>query len=110
MVIAGGRPTAAYRNSGSNEYVKTFDVVFSDGHTCAESNQGIPELPEFLEGFGMASKKDRFIYLCGGIDRTKHGGHCWRHCGKFEKDPICRHGEPKTSNPGPGGNNETFLY
>ena len=76
LVIAGGRPEISYRLSGS-DYLKTIDVVMSDGRVC--TTPGLPDLPEKLEGFGMTSKKDRYIYVCGGTKRE----YCFYTCGKM---------------------------
>ena len=85
MVIAGGLQKAQYKLRFF-DYWKTVDVVQSDGSVCAD--HGLPELPEFLEGFGMTSKKDRYIYICGGQKRCiqcRLGGSdsCWNSCGMY---------------------------
>ena len=49
----------------------------SDGRVC--TTPGLPDLPEKLEGFGMTSKKDRYIYVCGGTKRE----YCFYTCGKM---------------------------
>ena len=81
MVIAGGRGEVKY-TEGGEEYAKTLDVVHSNGMIegihCGAND--LPELPKNLEGFGMASKKDRFIYVCGGQDR---GPSCFNNCGNY---------------------------
>ena len=76
LVIAGGRPEIRYSSSGP-DYLKTLDVVMSDGRVC--TTPGLPDLPEKLEGFGMTSKKDRYIYVCGGTKRE----YCFFYCGKI---------------------------
>ena len=95
MVIAGGLQKAQYKLRFF-DYWKTVDVVQSDGSVCAD--HGLPELPEFLEGFGMTSKKDRYIYICGGQKRctncrnciackvgggTSGNNGCWNNCGMY---------------------------
>jgi hypothetical protein len=65
MVIAGGRATVTYGSASDSElYYQTLDVIQSDGRVC--SDHDLPSLPENLEGFGIASKHGRFIYVCGG--------------------------------------------
>ena len=76
LVIAGGRPDTNYRLSGP-DHIKTLDVVMSDGRVC--TTPGLPDLPEKLEGFGMTSKKDRYIYVCGGTIKES----CFVTCGKI---------------------------
>ena len=76
LVIAGGRPEVNYRMSGP-DWLTTLDVVMSDGRVC--TTPGLPDLPEKLEGFGMTSKKDRYIYVCGGTIRES----CFDTCGKI---------------------------
>ena len=76
LVIAGGRPEINYRMSGP-DWLETLDVVMSDGRVC--TTPGLPDLPEKLEGFGMTSKKDRYIYVCGGTIRES----CFDTCGKI---------------------------
>ena len=78
MVIAGGRPTVKYRIESTNEYSKTLDVIHSDGRVCGIHD--LPDLPKTLEGFGMASKKDRYIYVCGGQERDNY---CFTTCGMY---------------------------
>ena len=95
MVIAGGLKQVQYKIRNF-DYWKTVDVVQSDGSVCAD--HGLPELPEFLEGFGMTSKKDRYIYICGGQKRctncrnclackvnggTSGNNGCWNNCGMY---------------------------
>ena len=67
MLLAGGRTTATYLEK-DEVVLKTSTVVMPDGSQCNEPI--LPDLPEALEGFGMASKKDRYIYVCGGIERS----------------------------------------
>ena len=67
MLIAGGKLTATYQNPAG--YVKTMEVVMPDGTTCSEPS--LPLLPERLEGFGIAARKNRYIYMCGGIKRSE---------------------------------------
>ena len=65
MVIAGGRATVTYGSASDTElYYQTLDVIQSDGRVC--SDHDLPSLPENLEGFGIASKHGRLIYVCGG--------------------------------------------
>ena len=75
MVIAGGRPTVRYK---SNEYLQTLDAIHSDGRVC--KNHNLPQSPKTLEGFGMASRKDRYIYICGGMERNSY---CFTTCGMY---------------------------
>ena len=70
MLIAGGKNVASYEDPAG--YSKTLSVVMPDGNPCSEST--LPEMPKFLEGFGMASRKNRYIYLCGGIERSQSSG------------------------------------
>ena len=77
MVIAGGRDDVRYRLLGET-YHKTLDVVSSYGKVCA--NHDLPHLPEELEGFGMASRNNRYIYVCGGQNR---GSTCFHTCGNY---------------------------
>ena len=60
MLIAGGKASV----ETSQAYNKTLSVVMPDGSKCPEA--GLPELPKILEGFGMTSKKDRYVFVCGG--------------------------------------------
>lgn len=70
MMIAGGKNVATYiENAG---YSKTLTVVMPDGTQCTEPS--LPELPKRLEGFGMASRKNRYVYVCGGIERSEASG------------------------------------
>ena len=94
MVIAGGLKQVQYRIRNF-DFWKTVDVVQSDGSVCTD--HGLPELPEFLEGFGMTSKKDRYIYICGGQKRCTNcrdcqncfngrssgSWGCWNNCGMY---------------------------
>ena len=66
MLIAGGKDTTTYKDPAG--YVKTLDVVMPDGTTCSEPS--LPLIPERLEGFGIAARKNRYIYMCGGIKRS----------------------------------------
>ena len=79
MVIAGGRKTTV-TNSMSAEHWKTLDVIRADGSACTESNHNLPELPKTLEGFGMTSRKDRYLHVCGGIKKTSS---CFITCGMY---------------------------
>ena len=65
MLIAGGKDSTTSFVETSKGYIKTLSVVMPDGNKCLET--GLPELPKILEGFGMASRKDRYVFLCGGI-------------------------------------------
>ena len=80
MVIAGGRKTTV-TNSKSAEHWKTLDVILAHGSTCAESNHNLPELPKTLEGFGMTSRKDTYLHVCGGIKKTSS---CFTTCGMYK--------------------------
>ena len=77
MVIAGGSDNVRYRLLGES-YHKALDVVNSYGTVCG--NHDLPDLPEELEGFGMASRKGRYIYVCGGQNR---GTTCFDSCGNY---------------------------
>ena len=77
MVIAGGRDNVKYKLQGET-YHKTLDVVNSDGNVCEDHD--LTDLPEELEGFGMASRQGRYIYVCGGQNR---GTTCFYHCGNY---------------------------
>lgn len=66
MLIAGGKNNATLL--GNSGFEVTMEVVMPDGTTCSEPS--LPELPKRLEGFGLAARKNRYIYLCGGIERT----------------------------------------
>ena len=87
MIIAGGRSTVRYRAEGELDK-QTLDVIHPNGNACNSS--GLPDIPESLEGFGMASKKDRIIYICGGMKkclncRTCSGTpcDCFTACGMY---------------------------
>ena len=83
MVIGGGRASVKYRSDGE-VYHQTLDVVNSGGGVCKEHD--LPELPEQLEGFGMTSKKDRYIFVCGGQKRCltcRQGSECFYTCGMY---------------------------
>ena len=47
----------------------------------------LPDLPENLEGFGIAQAFDRYVYICGGYDRssTKSATPACSGCGKMLK-------------------------
>ena len=66
MMIVGGKneatliPTPGYSTSAT--------VVMSDGTQCTTT---LPDLPKKLEGFGMASRKNRYAYVCGGVERDE---------------------------------------
>ena len=66
MLIAGGKSWLTFK--GTAGYHKSMEVVMPDGTTCSETS--LPELPERLEGFGIAARKNRYIYMCGGIKRS----------------------------------------
>ena len=76
MLIAGGKSeTGLVYDPGTEGYDKSIDVVMANGETatiCSDTN--LPELPKHLEGFGMTSRKNRYIYLCGGIERNTDTG------------------------------------
>ena len=87
MIIAGGRSTVRYRAEGELDK-QTLDVIHPNGNACNSS--GLPAIPESLEGFGMASRKDRMIYICGGMKkclncRTCSGTpcDCFTACGMY---------------------------
>ena len=81
MFIAGGREDVRYRSLGIS-YHQTVDIVHQDGTTCASHD--IPDLPKQLEGFGLASKRDHLIYLCGGQHRLAPSGNaCFSTCGNY---------------------------
>ena len=89
MIIAGGRNTVRYRAEGELDK-QTMDVIHPNGTVC--NNTGLPDIPESLEGFGMASKNDRFIYICGGMKkcllcRTCSGTpcDCFSACGMYRQ-------------------------
>jgi hypothetical protein len=67
MLITGGKTLVTY--TGSEGYQKSMEVVMPDGTTCSEST--LPEIPKRLEGFGIAARKNRYIYMCGGIERSE---------------------------------------
>ena len=69
MLIAGGNTEVSYTSPSTVS--KSLNVVMPDGDTCSET---LPEIPKSLEGFGMASRKNRYIYLCGGIERKADSG------------------------------------
>ena len=69
MLIAGGNTEVSYTSPSTVS--KSLNIVMPDGDTCSET---LPELPKSLEGFGMASRKNRYIYLCGGIERKSDSG------------------------------------
>ena len=78
MMVAGGRndTTWSWYNADAN-YSGTPTVVLPDGKQCSESS--LPPLPKVLEGFGMASRKNRYTYVCGGIERTTPKGIVGRY-------------------------------
>ena len=85
MVIAGGNPAVSYVTDGEL-YHQTLDVIHSDGTVC--SGHDLPDLPENLEGFGIASKHDRYIYICGGQKRclacrNTNSIPCFTTCGMY---------------------------
>ena len=50
------------------------EIIRSDGSTCVPSSGSpIPNLPKSLKNFALASRKDRYIYLCGGNYLTYTG-------------------------------------
>ena len=80
MFIAGGREKVKYLRQGDN-YHQTVDIVHLDGTKCGSHD--IPNLPKELEGFGMASRHDRLVYLCGGSNTVKNGNACFESCGNY---------------------------
>ena len=80
MVIAGGRSTVKYVAQGET-YHKSLDVVRLDGSVCG--SHSLPDLPKELEGFGMASKNNRYIYVCGGQNRRSQSSDCFTNCGNY---------------------------
>ena len=63
MMIVGGKTEASYKNTAG--YKKT---MLPNGETCTHDIPNFTQVP--LEGFGMASRKNRYVYLCGGIKRS----------------------------------------
>ena len=66
MMIVGGKTDASYKNTAG--YKKTIFTVMPNGETCTHDIPNFTQVP--LEGFGMASRKNRYVYLCGGIKRS----------------------------------------
>ena len=71
-MIAGGRGDATFADG---TYSKTLTVVMPDGRQCSEYS--LPQLPKQLEAFGMASRKNRYMYVCGGIERSDSKGEAF---------------------------------
>ena len=70
MVVIGGNDK--YIDPGSRELDN--EIIRSDGSTCVpNSGSPIPNLPKSLKNFALASRKDRYIYLCGGNYLTYTG-------------------------------------
>ena len=73
MMVAGGQAYRTWSSYGANtNYSATPTVVLPDGKQCSESS--LPPLPKILEGFGMASRKNRYTYICGGVERSETKG------------------------------------
>ena len=72
MMIVGGKDVATYTENAG--YSKSATVVMPDGTQCSAVEPSLPELPKRLEGFGMASRKNRYTYVCGGIERSETSG------------------------------------
>ena len=74
MLIVGGKNVATYKEDAG--YSKTATVVMSDGKQCTGNTAKSVELPKNLEGFGMASRKNRYVYVCGGSKRPLGRAGC----------------------------------
>ena len=67
MMIVGGKETATFKDTAG--YLKTVSLVLPDGRVCSDTS--IPDFTQVpLEGFGVASRKNRYVYVCGGIKRS----------------------------------------
>ena len=66
MMIVGGKSTATFKDTTG--YLKTISLVLPDGRMCTDTS--LPEFDIPLEGFGLASRKNRYVYMCGGIKRS----------------------------------------
>ena len=66
MMIVGGKTETSYKDTAG--YKKDIKLILPDGSTCTDTS-----LPEFAvphEGFGVAARKNRYIYRCGGVKRS----------------------------------------
>ena len=71
MVVIGGN---ADKYIDPNGRYPDNEIIRSDGSTCVPSSGSpIPNLPKSLKNFALASRKDRYIYLCGGNYLTYTG-------------------------------------
>ena len=69
-MIIGGKNVPTYNENAG--YSTSVTVVMPDGTQCNEPS--LPNLPKRLEGFGTASRKNRYSYVCGGIERSVTSG------------------------------------
>ena len=60
MLVVGGTDDDFY-----GSIIKTSTIIMSDGTECKESNL-VPDLPDEIHSFGLAVRKERWIYVCGG--------------------------------------------
>ena len=56
LAIAGG--------FGASGFQLTWSIVMPGGREC--TTHDLPDIPNVLEGFGLAQAYDRYIFLCGG--------------------------------------------
>ena len=66
MMIVGGKTEASFKDTTG--YKKDIKLVLPDGSTCTDTS--LPEFDVPHEGMGVASRKNRYIYRCGGIKRS----------------------------------------
>ena len=72
MMIIGGKTEASFKDTTG--YKKDIKLVLPDGSTCTDTS--LPEFDVQYEGMGVASRKNRYIYRCGGIKRSPTSSMC----------------------------------
>ena len=72
MMIVGGKTEASFKDTTG--YKKDIKLVLPDGSTCTDTS--LPEFDVPHEGMGVASRKNRYIYRCGGIKRSPTSSMC----------------------------------
>ena len=63
MLIIGGAEDK-YLNPSARHL--DYEIVTPKGQKCQTTFPTLPDMPANLKNFGLASRKDRYVYLCGG--------------------------------------------
>ena len=63
MLIIGGAEDK-YLNPSARHL--DYEIVTPKGQKCQTTFPTLPDMPANLKHFGLASRKDRYLYLCGG--------------------------------------------